>query len=80
MRNDAACQMVGIGTVRIKMFDGVVRNLTDVRYVPQMKKNVISVGAVESKGLKVTLEYGILKVTKGSLVVMKGSETRTCIT
>jgi len=53
------------------MFDGAVRDLTDVRYVPQMKKN-ISVGAMESKGLKVTLENNILKVTKGSLVVMKG--------
>ena len=60
--------MVGIGTVRIKMFDGVVRDLTDVRYVPQMKKNIISVGAMESKGLKVTLDNGILKFTKGSLV------------
>jgi len=50
--------MVGIGTVRIKMFDGAVRDLTDVRYVPQMK-NMISVGVVESKGLKVTLENGV---------------------
>ena len=54
------------------MFDGVVRELIDVRYVPQIKKNIISVRAVESKGLKVTLESAILKVTKGSLVVMKG--------
>jgi len=57
--------MDGIDTVRIKMFDGVVRELIEVRYVPQMKKNIISVGAMESKGLKVTLENGILKVTKG---------------
>jgi len=34
MGNDVTCQMVGIGTVRIKMFDDVVRNLTDVRYIP----------------------------------------------
>jgi len=57
--------MDGINIVRIKMFDGVVRELIEVRYVPQMKKNIISVGAMESKGLKVTLENGILKVTKG---------------
>ena len=62
--------------VRIKMFDGVVRDLTNVRYVPQMKKNIISVGVVESKGLNVTLENGILKLTKGSLVVMKGIRNR----
>ena len=65
-----------IGTIRIKMFDGVVRNLTDVRYVPQMKKNIISLGTVESKGLKVKLDNEILKVTKGSLAVIKGIRDR----
>jgi len=54
------------------MFDGVVRNLTGMRYVPQMKKNIISVGTVESKALKVAMENGMLKITKGSMVVMKG--------
>jgi len=72
IENDVACQMVWIGTVRIKMFDSMIRDLTDVRYAPQMKKNIISVGAVESKGLKVTLKNGILKITKMSMVVMKG--------
>jgi len=71
MGNDVACQMIGIGIVRIKMFNGVVRDLTDVRYVPHMKKNIISAGALESKGLKVTLENRIFQVIKGSLVVMK---------
>ena len=41
-----------------------------------MKKNIISVGAVESKGLKMTMENGILKITKGSIVVMKGSRDK----
>ena len=31
MENDVACQMIEICTIRIKMFDGVVRNLTDMR-------------------------------------------------
>ena len=37
-----------------------------------MKKNIILLGAVESKGLKETFENGILKITKGPMVVMKG--------
>ena len=64
IENDAACQMIGICTVRTKMFDGMIRNLMDVRHVPQMKKNIILVGAVESKELKVTLENEILKSQK----------------
>ena len=38
MKNDTAYQMIRVGIVRIKMFNDVVRDLTDVRYVPQMKK------------------------------------------
>jgi len=68
--------MDGIGTIRIKMFDDVLKKLSKVRYVSQMKKSIISVGAVESKGLKGTLENGNLKVTKGSMVVMKGIKNR----
>ena len=41
-----------------------------------MKKSIISVGAVESKELKVILKNGILKITKGSIVVMNGARDR----
>ncbi|BBN68941.1 hypothetical protein Prudu_949S000400 [Prunus dulcis] len=55
------------------MHDGTVRELSDVRYVPDMKKNLISLGALESKGLKITMEGGVLKAVHGALVVMKGT-------
>ena len=54
--NDHTCRMEGISTVRIKMFDGMVRELKDVRYVPQLKKNVILIGALETQGLRGALE------------------------
>nr|GEU39227.1 putative polyprotein [Tanacetum cinerariifolium] len=44
MGNDSPCKVVGIGTIRIKMHEGVVRTLTDVRHVPDLKKNFISLG------------------------------------
>ncbi|KAG8501467.1 hypothetical protein CXB51_003773 [Gossypium anomalum] len=49
MGNNASCKIAGVGTIKVKMFDGVVRNL--VTY---------------------TGESGVLKISKGSLVVMKG--------
>ncbi|XP_073360341.1 uncharacterized protein [Aegilops tauschii subsp. strangulata] len=61
----------GIGSVRIKMFDGTIRTLTDVRYIPKMKRNLISVSALDAKGYKYSGGDSVLKVTKGSLVVMK---------
>ncbi|KAH9698452.1 Integrase catalytic domain-containing protein [Citrus sinensis] len=55
--------------------DTVAEALTakDVRYVPSLKKNLISLGVLESKGLTITLRDGLLKVVVGALMVMKGT-------
>ena len=45
MGDDRPCNMEGIGTVQFKIFDGMVRELKEVRYVPQLKRNFISVGS-----------------------------------
>ena len=72
MGDDHPCNVEVIGTVRIKMDDGIVRELKEVRYVPQLKSNLISIGALKALGLVVSIRDGILKMTKGSMVVMKG--------
>jgi len=51
MGDDRPCHMEGIGTLMIKMFDGMVWELKDVRNVPQLKRNLISVGALEVLGI-----------------------------
>ena len=56
MGNDNACQTKGIGTIRLKMHDGTIRRLTNVRYILDLKKNLISLGVLDSDGYKVTLE------------------------
>jgi len=71
MGDDRPCNMKGIGTVQIKKFDGMVRELKKVSYVSQVKKNLISVGALEVLGNAVYIRDGILKITRGSMVVMK---------
>ena len=54
------------------MYDGTVRVLKEVRYIPSMTKNIISVGVLKAEGLKGTLGEGILKMSSGSLVLLKG--------
>jgi len=71
MGDDRPCNMEGIRTVQIKMFDGIIRELKEVRYVPQLKRNLISVGALKTLGFEVSIKDGILKMTKGSMVVLK---------
>lgn len=49
MGNDATPKVMGIGTVKIEMWDGVTRMLSDVRHVPTLKKNLISLGTLDAK-------------------------------
>jgi len=72
MGDDHPCNVEGMGIVRIKMDDGIVRELKEVRYVPQLKRNLISVGTLEELDLVVSIRDGVLKMIKGSMVVMKG--------
>ena len=51
MGDDRLCNMEGIDTVLIKIFDEMVGELKEVRYAPQLKKNLISIGALEALGL-----------------------------
>lgn len=56
------------------MFNGIVRELTDVRYVPELKSNLISLGVLDSCGYKYTGQGGVLTLSKGNLVVMKATK------
>ena len=71
MGNDEACEIFGMGKIKLKLHDGTIRNLTEVRYIPNLKKNLISVGFLESKGFKITMENGILKALYGAFVALK---------
>jgi transposase InsO family protein len=74
MGNDATCTIIGMGTIKIKMSDGVVRTLEEVRHIPDMRKNLISLGTLDSKGYSYKFENEIMKVSKGAMVVMTGQK------
>jgi len=54
------------------MFNRMVRELQDVRHISQLK-NIISVEALEAWGLRGTIGEGVLKMSSGSLIVLKGT-------
>ena len=71
MGNDASCKVAGIGNIIIKMFDGVVRTLCDVRHVSDLRKNLISLGTLDCNGFSYKSTNGVMKVSKGAMRVMK---------
>jgi len=69
MGNTTVCKTVGIGNIRMRMFDGQVRTLTNVRHVPDLRKSLLSLEALKAQGCK--FSGGDIKVTKGSMTILK---------
>ncbi|KAI0501844.1 hypothetical protein KFK09_016789 [Dendrobium nobile] len=72
MRNDQPCHTIGVWSIFIRMYDSTVRELIDVRHVLDIRKNLLSVGALTTKGYKIVIEIGVLKIYHGALVFLKG--------
>ncbi|KAE8680841.1 pentatricopeptide repeat-containing protein [Hibiscus syriacus] len=74
---DDRCCNIGIGDVRIKMHDGSVRTLSGVRHIPDLKKNLISLGTLHKNGFipKADEDRETIRIVKGALTVMKGKMT-----
>ena len=70
MSDDHPCHIEGISTILVKMFDEMVRELKDVRYIPQLKRNFMSVGTLKELGLEVSLRDEVLKMIKSSMLFL----------
>lgn len=64
----STCDFIGVGMVKIRMFDGVVYTLDGVVYAINIWKNLISLGQLDSIGFK----YSIVRGIHGCLVLIKG--------
>ena len=42
--DDHPCKMARVGTIRMRMYDGVIHTLSNVNHVSELKKNLISLG------------------------------------
>ncbi|KAH0724812.1 hypothetical protein KY284_000677 [Solanum tuberosum] len=71
MDNYATCKIVDIDSVRVPCHGEIVRTIIEVRLVLDLKKNLISLGTLDKQGYKYMSERVTMKVTKGSLVMLK---------
>ena len=72
MANNTITEVKGVGSIRFENSDKTTFVLHDVRYMPGISRNLISMGSLEEKGCEFKPENGILKVIKGCTVFMKG--------
>ncbi|KEH40324.1 hypothetical protein MTR_1g027280 [Medicago truncatula] len=73
-RNNKACKVQGMGTVRLKMFDCCEFLLRYVRFVPELMRNLISLNMFDSLDYCIRIEYGVYEISHGALITLKGSK------
>lgn len=55
------------------MWNGSIKILLEVKYISDLKRNLISLGMMDKNGYCYKAENGVLKVIKGAMVVLKGN-------
>ncbi|GJY19778.1 retrovirus-related pol polyprotein from transposon TNT 1-94 [Tanacetum coccineum] len=74
LADDKTLDIAGVGDVVLKTSFGTSWTLKDVRYIPSLKRRLISVGQLDEEGYHVGFGDQQWKVTKGSLVVAHGNK------
>ncbi|GKC58088.1 retrovirus-related pol polyprotein from transposon TNT 1-94, partial [Tanacetum coccineum] len=72
--DDKTLDIENVGDVVLKTSFGTSWTLKDVRYIPGLKRRLISVGQLNEEGYHVGFRDQEWKVTKGSLVVAHGNK------
>ena len=76
LADGSALDVVGLGNVRISLPNGFVWLLENVRHIPDLRRNLISV-QLDDEGHALLFVGGTWKVTKGARVLAHGKKIGT---
>lgn len=62
--NDNACKVLSTGTIRLHLASRQQTLIQEIRYVPELKRNLISIGIVDRQGYNMHVSKGTMKVCK----------------
>ncbi|CAM8968208.1 unnamed protein product [Rhodiola kirilowii] len=74
MGNNNVCKVIGIGTVKLKLENGKEILLTQVRCVPGLKRNLISLGTLDDNGCEYNACNDVLTVSKNGRPILTASK------
>lgn len=72
-KNNKACKVHGIGTIKLKMFDDREFFLRNERYVSKLKRIFFSIRIFDDLCYNASIEFRMLKIYHGAFVMAKGS-------
>ena len=74
--NDSSSKVIGISTVKVRMFDNVVRPFSNVKHVPKLRRSLISLESLENLSYDFFAKNNIMKINKGASIAMKGKKVK----
>lgn len=74
MENNSPYKIAYTNKSIIKIFDGTTKTLGEVRHVPDLNRNIISLSTPNSKRYRYIDESRVLKVNNDAKIVMKGQK------
>ena len=75
MGNNTMCKTISIGNIYMRMFNGHVQTLTNVSHITVLRKSLLLLRALVAQGYMFSSTDGGIKVTKGSMTILKGEWT-----
>nr|GEY73430.1 retrovirus-related Pol polyprotein from transposon TNT 1-94 [Tanacetum cinerariifolium] len=73
MRNHSICLVIGKGNIQVKMHDGVVRTITRVRHISDLKRNLIPLSTLEANGCGLYVLQGTVIYDTAGVATSKAS-------
>ena len=74
MGNNDSWKILDFGYIILRMHDGKNRLLTNVRYVPGLKRNLISLGTLDELGFCYKAQKGHLHIYKHDNLILSGTK------
>lgn len=56
MSDNSPYKIADIGSIQIKLFDSTIITLSDVRHIPGLKRNFISLSTLDAKGTSIQVD------------------------
>lgn len=71
MGNNQSCNVLGVGSIKIRLNDETFKILIGVRHIPDLKRILISLGVFDSTGYSYKAQRGVLETFNGILMALK---------
>lgn len=72
MGNKNTCRVLGIGNITLRLDDGKLIVLSNVRSIIKLKRNLISLGTLDESGCSYKAKSGCINVFKNNHIVLRG--------